>query len=375
MAEEQTSQERTESPTTKRREDARLEGMVAVSKEVPAAALLATFALGFWLLGRFSLERMEVLWKNSLAQIGQVELSSGAVLRIMIQDALVVLPGVGLLFLLIVLVGLGASVGQVGIVLTPLKLHFERLDPLSGFARIFSRDGLAELLKSLFKMLVIGYVTYVTLQEEMTNLLAIGRLPLGALLNYTFGLLGTLLIRAALALVILAVFDYLYQRWSHEQRLKMTKQEMREELRQTEGDPQLRARIRHVQREMSRARMMQNVPKADVVVTNPTHYAVALMYDREVMQAPRVVAKGVDLVAERIKAIARENKVSLVENALVARELYNNVELGQEIPEQFFRAVAEILAFVYRLKGLTAEGRRASGEAGQPGGAAPASAR
>ncbi len=384
MAEEQTTQERTESPTTKRREDARLEGMVAVSREVPAAALLAAFALFFWVLGRFSLERLEVLWKNSLAQMAQVELTPAIVLRVFVQDGMVLLPGIGILFLMIFLVGLGASMGQVGIVLTPLKLHPDRIDPLAGFARIFSRDGLAELLKAVFKMLIIGYVTYLTLQDEWTNLLAIGRLPLPGIVTYTFNLLGTLLVRTALALVILAVADYLYQRWSFEQRLKMTKQEMREELRQTEGDPQLRARIRHVQREMSRARMMQNVPKADVVVTNPTHFAVALMYDREVMHAPRVVAKGADFVAERIKAIALENKITLVENLIVARELYNNVEIGQEIPEQFFRAVAEILAFVYRLKGRTAEGGRTSpgvgikpppaGRGGPPAGGQPSGA-
>lgn len=356
MAEEQSSQERTETPTTKRREDARLEGMVAVSREVPAAALLAAFALFFWILGQASLERLEVLWKNSLAQMTQVELTPAILLQVFVQDSLALLPGIGVLFLMVFLVGLGASMGQVGIVLTPLKLHPDRIDPFAGFARIFSRDGLAELLKAVFKMLIIGYVTYLTLQGEWANLLAIGRLPLPAIVSYTFNLLGTLLVRTALALVILAVADYLYQRWSFEQRLKMTKQEMREELRQTEGDPQLRARIRHVQREMSRARMMQNVPKADVVVTNPTHYAVALMYDREVMHAPRVVAKGADFVAERIKAIARENKITLVENQIVARELYNNVEIGQEIPEAFFRAVAEILAFVYRLKGRGAAG-------------------
>jgi flagellar biosynthetic protein FlhB len=174
------------------------------------------------------------------------------------------------------------------------------------------------------------------------------------ILQFNFNLLGTLLVRVTIAMVILAVLDYLYQRWSFEQRIKMTKQEMREELKQTEGDPQLRSRVRQVQREMSRARMMENVPKADVVVTNPTHFAVALMYDREVMGSPRVVAKGADFIAERIKAVARENKVPLVENQTVARELYAQVEIGQEVPEQFFRAVAEILAFVYRLKGKTA---------------------
>jgi flagellar biosynthetic protein FlhB len=360
MAEEQTSQERTESPTTKRREDARLDGMVAMSREVPQAALLATFALFFWMLGRFSLDRLVLLWQNSLAEMARTELTAAALLRVFVNDSLVLLPAVGVLFAMVWVVSLASTVGQVGFVFSPLRLHFDRIDPASGFGRILSTDGLVELLKALFKMLVIGYVTYVTLQNEWVNLMAIGRLSLPAIFNYTFGLLGTLLIRAALALVILAVLDYLYQRWSNEQRLKMTKQEMREELRQTEGDPQLRARIRSLQREMSRARMMQNVPKADVVVTNPTHYAVALMYDREVMHAPRVVAKGADFIAERIKAIAAEHKITMVENVTVARELYNNVDIGQEIPEQFFRAVAEILAFVYRLKGRSADSRRSA---------------
>ena len=372
MAEEQTSQERTESPTTKRREDARQDGMVAISREVPQAALLATFALFFWMLGRFSLGQLEVLWKNSLAEMARTELTPAIVLRVFVNDSVLLAPAVGALFGMVFAVSLAATVGQVGFVMSPLRFHFERLDPATGLGRIFSMDGLVELLKSVFKMAVIGYVTFVTLQGEWVNLMAIGRLPLPSLISYTFGLLGTLLIRAALALIMLAVLDYLYQRWSTEQRLKMTKQEMREELRQTEGDPQLRSRIRALQREMSRARMMQNVPKADVVVTNPTHYAVALMYDREVMHAPRVVAKGADFVAERIKAIATEHKITMVENITVARELYNNVDIGQEIPEQFFRAVAEILAFVYRLKGRSADARRSPTP---PAGTAPAAPR
>lgn len=374
MAEDQSSQERTETPTTKRREDARLDGMVAMSREVPQAALLGTFALFFWLLGQTSLSQMELLWKNSLQEMARTELTPAIVLRVFFNDAMLLTPTLGVLFLMVFLVGLASTVGQVGFVLTPLKFHFDRLDPINGFSRILSRDGLAELLKACFKMGVLGYVTWVTLESEMSNLLAIGRLPLPAIFNYTFNLLSTILIRAAMALVILAVMDFLYQRWSHEQRLKMTKQEMREELRQTEGDPQLRSRIRSLQREMSRARMMQNVPKADVVVTNPTHYAVALQYDREVMHAPRVVAKGADFIAERIKTIAKEHNITMVENVMVARELYNNVEIGQEIPENFFRAVAEILAFVYRLKGKSADGRRTP-QGPAPGTQAPASPR
>ncbi len=354
---ENPAQERTEAPTTKRREDARQEGVVAMSREIPSAALLGTFALFFMFLGRFALQQIQGVWQSSFSHIVAPDLTVAETQRLVIQYLMALAPTLGVLFLLVFAVALLATVLQVGVAFNPLKFQIERLNPLAGLGRLFSMDGLAELLKGLFKMGVIGYITYITLQQEMTNLVAMARLPLQGILVYNFNLLATLLMRVALAMAILAVLDYLYQRWSYERRLRMTRQEMREELRQTEGDPQLRSRIRQLQREMSRARMMQNVPKADVVVTNPTHYAVALMYDREIMQAPRLVAKGADFVAQRIKAIAKENNVPLVENQTVARELYTQVDIGQEVPESFFRAIAEILAFVYRLKGKTAEGR------------------
>ena len=354
MAEEAGAQEKTEAPTTKRREDARRDGMVALSREVTAAAMLGTFALFFTIAGRYTLENLQRVWRLGFENVIAADLTPGTAYRVFLAYVLPLAPIIGGLFIVLMVVALGAAVFQVGIIFNPLAFKADRLSPFTGLQRIFSSNGLVELLKSLFKMGVIGYVTYATLQQDMANVVSISQLSIPGILAFNFNLLGTLLIRVTMAMVILAVLDYLYQRWNFEQRIKMTKQEMREELKQTEGDPQLRARVRQVQREMSRARMMQNVPKADVVVTNPTHYAVALMYDREVMTSPRVVAKGADFVAERIKAVATENKVPLVENRMVARELYAQVEIGEQIPEQFFRAVAEILAFVYRLKGKTA---------------------
>ncbi len=265
------------------------------------------------------------------------------------------------MFVLVLAVALLSSVMQVGVQFTALRFQANRINPLNGLKRVFSVNGVGELFKGLFKLVVIGYVTYVSINGELAELMSLSKLSLGGIVFQNFTLLAKLFGRVALALVILAVFDYLFQRWQHEQRLKMTKQELKEELKQTEGDPQLRSRVRQIQREMSRARMMQNVPKADVVVTNPTHYAVALEYDREVMSAPKVTAKGADFMAERIKAIARENDVPIVENPAVAREVYQQVEIGEEVPEQFFRAVAEILAYVYRLKG------RSAGPAGSAG--------
>ena len=344
-------QERTETPTLKRREDARREGQVAISREVSSAALLGAIALYFFLALDPTIRSLQQYWRTSLERAAMEELTIQGSARIFGAMLYSVAPGIAGLFGLVVVVAFFSVVMQVGVVFTPLKFEGGRLNPIQGLQRIFSAQGGAEFFKSLFKLVIIGYVTWASYNQEVLPLLTLSQRPPEGIIQYTFSLLGTMFARVALALVVLAVFDYLFQRWTLEQRLKMTRQELKEEMKQTEGDPQIRARVRQVQREMSRARMMQNVPKADVVVTNPTHYACALIYDRETMTAPQLVAKGADFIARRIREIAMENGVTLVENPLVARELYYNVEIGQQVPEQFFRAVAEILAYVYRLKG------------------------
>ena len=349
------AQERTEAPTQKKREDARKEGQVALSREISSAALLGSVLLYFLVLGRAGLVQMEGYWVQSFRDLRMTQDLTIQFLFRHLRDGLwVVTLLLAGLFLTVFLVSIASTVVQVGVQVNPLKFQGNRISPFSGLRRIFSANGIAELMKGLFKMGVIGYITWISLSGEVMDLMSLSKLPLSGILAFNFTLLAKLFGRVVVALVVLAIFDYLFQRWQHEQRLKMTKQELREELKQTEGDPQLRSRVRQIQREMSRARMMQNVPKADVVVTNPTHFAVALEYEREAMTAPKVTAKGADFVAERIKAIARENDVPIVENPPVAREIYNLVEIGDEVPEQFFRTVAEILAYVYRLKGKTA---------------------
>jgi len=355
MAEDTGGQERTEAPTVKRREDARKEGRVAVSREVSSAALLGLFALFFLVAGDLELQTLMSVWRTVFQDMMHTDLTpeSTRSLFLMVTGALA--PVMLVLFLLAVLVAVMCTVLQIGPLLTPLKMQAERLNPLNGVKRIFSSQGAAELGKSLFKITVIGMVTYLAYRKEILPILTLSKLPTEGIFLFNFALIGKLFAQVALALVILAIFDYMYQRWHNEQRLKMTKQELKDEMKQTEGDPQLRSRVRQVQREMSRARMMENVPKADVIVTNPTHFAIALQYDREVMDAPRLVAKGADYLAQRIREIAAENNVPIMENPLVAREIYHNVEVGQEIPEQFFRVVAEILAYVYRLRGATGQ--------------------
>jgi flagellar biosynthetic protein FlhB len=349
------AQERTEAPTQKKREDARKEGQVATSREVASAALLATVLLYFLVLGRAGLLQMEGYWVHSFQGLHAREDLTIALLYRNFREGLwlLVLLVLGL-FVTVFAVSIFSTLVQVGVHVNPLKFQGNRINPLTGLRRIFSANGLAELMKGLFKMGVIGYITWLSINGEILDLMSLSKLPLSGIITFNFGLLAKLFGRVVVALAILAVFDYLFQRWQYEQRLMMTKQELKEELKQTEGDPQLRSRVRQIQRELSRARMMQNVPKSDVVVTNPTHFAVALEYDREAMSAPKVTAKGADFMAERIKAIALENDVPIVENPPVAREIYNLVEIGDEVPEQFFRAVAEILAYVYRLKGRTA---------------------
>jgi flagellar biosynthetic protein FlhB len=343
-------QERTETPTLKRREDARKQGQVAMSREVSSAAMLGAFALYFYIALEPTIQSLERFWRNAFERIAVSELTIRSTATIFQATVLAVAPMFAGVFAIAALVGFFATVVQVGVVFNPLELHGDRLNPLAGIQRIFSAQGAAEFFKSLFKLGVIGYVVYASFRQEVLPMLRLSHLQPEGIVHYTFALLGMMFVRVALALVVLALFDFLFQRWQLEQKLKMTRQELKEELKQTEGDPQMRARIRQMQREMSRARMMQNVPKADVIVTNPTHFAVALQYDRETMTAPRMLAKGVDFLAMRIREIGAENGVTMVENPFVARELFYNVDIGQQIPERFFRAVAEILAYVYRLK-------------------------
>ncbi|MDH5752145.1 MAG: flagellar biosynthesis protein FlhB, partial [Deltaproteobacteria bacterium] len=343
---EQGGQEKTENATPKKREDSRREGMVAYSKEASSAVLMGTFLLYFLLFGRATVEQLMIMMRHAFQNLIIEDITISSLRLQILGDTWPVALALMGMFLAVLLIGFMASAMQVGLMANPLQLKWERLDPIQGMQRIFSAQGLADLLKSIFKMGVIGYITYLTLSEEMVDMFSLSKMPLGGILEFNVDLLVSLITRVTVAMVILGIFDYLFQRWNYEQKIMMTKQEMKEEHKQTEGDPQLRARVRQIQKEISRARMMQNVPKSDVVVTNPTHYAVALMYDREIMDAPRVMAKGADFVAMRIREVAEENNVPIVENPPVARELYGNVEIGEQVPESLFKAVAEILAYV-----------------------------
>ena len=352
MAEQQ-GQEKTEAPTEKKRRESREEGQVAFSKELPSAALLAGILLTLIATSPLILDAFREMTTQIFLEMATAdELSIGSLYDLSGEIFSTLLPAFAPFAVIIVLVGILASVLQVGVQITlkAIAPKFNKISPLTGLKRLFSTQSLADFLKSMAKLIIVGIVGYITYMDKITELNGLSVATPEDILEYNFTVVAEVSGKIVLALVAIAIFDYLYQRWHHEKQLMMTKQEVKEETKQTEGDPQLKARIRQIQREMSNARMMQEVPKADALIVNPTHFSVAILYDRDVMEAPEVTAKGTDHMALRMRTVARENSVPILERPELARDLYANVEIGETIPERFYKAIAEILAFVYRLR-------------------------
>ena len=350
---EQEGQEKTEVPTEKKRRESREEGQVAFSKELSSAALLAGIVLTLVATSPIILDAMRQLMSQIFRDLAQSEeLSIDSIFTLSGEILSIILPAFAPFAAVIIFVGIFASVLQVGVLFTfkAIAPKFNKISPLTGLKRLFSSQSLADFLKSMAKLIIVGFVGYLTYIEKITELNGLSVSTPESILKYNFTVVAEVAGKIVLALVAIAIFDYFYQRWHHEQQLMMTKQEVKDETKQTEGDPLLKARIRQIQREMSNARMMQEVPKADAVIVNPTHFSVAILYDRDVMTAPEVIAKGADHLALRMRTVARENNVPILERPELARDLYANVEIGDDIPERFYKAIAEILAFVYRLR-------------------------
>ena len=350
---EQEGQEKTEVPTEKKRRESREEGQVAFSKELSSAALLAGIVLTLVTTSPIILDAMRQLMSQIFRDLAQSEeLSIDSIFTLSGEILSIILPAFAPFAAVIIFAGIFASVLQVGVMITfkAISPKFNKISPLTGLKRLFSSQSLADFLKSMAKLIIVGFVGYLTYIDKITELNGLSVSTPESILIYNFTVVAEVAGKIVLALVAIAIFDYFYQRWHHEQQLMMTKQEVKDETKQTEGDPQLKARIRQIQREMSNARMMQEVPKADAVIVNPTHFSVAILYDRDVMSAPEVIAKGADHLALRMRTVARENNVPILERPELARDLYANVEIGDDIPERFYKAIAEILAFVYRLR-------------------------
>lgn len=345
-------EEKSFAATAKRRSEARKQGQVARSPELSGALTLVALivALHALLPGAAGASLLADVQNGFHFNPGDTLTFADAQHRgqmLLLSVSRLTLPAL----LLALALGLAANIAQVGFQVTPEALapQWTRLNPLSGAKRLLSLRGTVELLKGLLKLALIGGLCFVTLRDAVESgpLLGLMGAPLPQALGVLGGILWTLGLRVGVALFVLAVADYAFQKHQFEKNLRMSISEIKEESKQSEGDPKVKARVRKLQREISRRRMMQDVPKATVVVTNPTHYAVALQYEAG-MSAPRVVAKGQDEVARRIREIARENGVPLVENKPLAQALHKTVEIGHDIPGDLYEAVAQVLAFVYR---------------------------
>jgi len=241
--------------------------------------------------------------------------------------------------------------GQLDFNMERLSFNFGKLSPLSGFGRLFNKDALQEMLKSLLKLLVVGYIAYQVMKDETQNIAFLAEAEIDTIVGYVGHIAFKIVTHACGVMIVLGVLDLMYIKWRYIENLKMTKEEVKQENKDSEGNPEIKGKIKKMQFQMARRRMVKIIPTADVVITNPTHYAVALKYDRERMVAPVVIAKGADEMAQAIKKIAKENSITLVENRFLARELFEQVDENEAIPELLYAAVAEVLAYVYRLKG------------------------
>ncbi len=342
--------EKTEEPTAKKKSDARNKGQVAKSQELNAAFVLF---IGFWtlkVLGAYTYREIAAYATYIFGNLNTT-VDTETVMRLFIGIVTILLKTAFPVMVAIMIIGLAINLVQVGWNFTtePLGFDLDKLNPINGFSRIISKRSLVELLKSLFKILIIGLFLYENLKDEILQMPKFIYLDLSMSMAKIADIIFMMAFKICAIFFVLAVLDYLYQKWEHNEQLKMTKQEVKEEFKQMEGDPQIKGKIKQKQREMAMARMMQEVPKADVIVTNPTHFAVALRYS-DGMRAPEVIAKGQDLVALRIKDVARKAGVVIVENKPLARALYAAVEIGGTVPPELYKAVAEVLAYVYHLK-------------------------
>ncbi len=349
---EGSGQERTEDATPKRKQDARKKGQTVRSADLPPAVGLLAGVVVLRMTAPLAWGDFAGVMRTGLTTIARPDLSAhdavGLVSQSIMGGLLAIAPVLGAL-----LVG-GVATGllQTGFVMSTKAISpdFSKVNPMSGMKRLFSPKTGFELLKMVLRLVIFITVAIGVAQGVIAQIMALGMMGVGGVAGILGDAIYALLLRVAMAGALLAAIDYGFQRWQFTRSLKMTKQEIRDEMRQTEGDPQIKSRIRRLQRERARKRMMSEVPKSTVVIANPTHFAIALRYESGKTRAPIVVAKGKDLIAQQIKAVAAQHGVPIVENPPLARSLYASVPVGREIPYQMYRAVAEVLAFIYRLK-------------------------
>lgn len=353
MAQQQGGQEKTEQPTGKKLQDARKKGTVAKSTEMNTFAMFITSISVLYLLVGWISGNISDLAITVLGHLPEFELHYDILQSLAIKGLLFFLVTVGPLMFVLVLMALISGYGQVGFLITfePMKPKFSKLNPIKGFKnKFFSSTSVVELMKSVGKLIVISLLTYWVLADIIAESIGLVQFTVADIVDYMADNGFMFVFRVSMVFLVIAVLDFLWQKHKHIKDLKMTKQEIKDEHKQQEGDPQVKSRIRGKQMEMAAARMMADVPEADVVITNPTHFAVALKYEFGSQGAPKVLAKGTDRVALKIREIAEENDIPIHEDPPLARALYKQCDIGDEIPTELFHAVARILAYIYQQK-------------------------
>jgi flagellar biosynthesis protein FlhB len=358
MAENDTSQEKTEQPTPKKLREAREKGQVPRSKELNSMTIMVAGAMGLLLMGSFIIASLSNLMTSGF-NLTRAEILDKASIISRFENAvydafIALLPFLSLMAVVAIFTPL--MLGGWSFSLDQISFKGERIDPVAGLKRVFSARGLMELIKSLAKFLVVSFIAMVFMWSNADEFLHLGQEPFLQGLTHAAWLFGYAFLVMSLALLLIAAIDVPFQLWDHSNKLKMTMQEVRDEMKETEGRPEVKSKIRGLQQEMAQRRMMQDVPDADVIITNPTHYAVALKYDPENMAVPIVVAMGKDLIALKIREIGQESGVEIFEAPPLARALFAHSKLGQEIPAQLYYAVAQVLAFIFQLKTARAQG-------------------
>jgi flagellar biosynthetic protein FlhB len=351
-------QEKTEQPTPKRLEEARKKGQVPRSSELSAAAVILTAGCGLHFTGAYMGTRLNGLMSSSLSMSREQSLDEslmGATMAGELAHALVACaPVLGLT--MVAALTAPMLLGGWNLSFAALAPDFTRLNPATGFGRMFSARGGVELAKAFAKFIALALVAVYILRQKSAELMGLGMEPARVAIAHVASLTGYALLMLAGTLGLIAAVDVPWQLWQHSKRLRMSREEIREEMKESEGSPEIKGRIRTLQREIAKRRMMSEVPKADVVIVNPTHFAVALRYDEARMRAPLVIAKGADLIAARIRAVATDSLVPIFEAPPLARALFRNVEIGGEIPASLYVAVAQVLTYIYQLKTARRDG-------------------
>jgi flagellar biosynthetic protein FlhB/flagellar biosynthetic protein FliR len=345
------SGDKTEEPTPKKKEDARKKGQVAKSREFVSAITLLGITILAFSIGSLSLNTIEAFLTRSITNAGNFYISEGNVINLFVyctQEFIkVTLP----IFVTVMVLGVISNIAQTGFIFStePLKAKLNRINPIEGFKRMFSGKAYIELFKACANIAVVGYAGYTFVVGELPTIMKMPDMGTNSLLSVPMDIFQRELVRITIVVFVIGAIDFMFQKFSYRREMMMTKQEVKEELKQSEGDPQIKSRIKQKQREIASRRMMHEVPKATVVITNPTHLAIALKYEQGKDSVPQVIAKGADLIAQKIKKVASDNKVPIIENRAVARMLYEKVEIGDSIPVEMYQAVAEILAMVLSL--------------------------